>query len=189
MTPAVLATALGCPLARATKWAAPITDALAACGISTPARIAAWLAQIGHESGRLRYVREIWEPTPAQSRYEGRADLGNTEPGDGYKYRGRGLIQITGRANYRALGIALGAPFELRPELLERPDYAALSAAHYWQSRDINELADAGEFDAICDLINRGHKTRKVGDANGYADRLALWARAKSALGISEHAA
>jgi Predicted chitinase len=62
-------------------------------------RVAAFIAQIGHESGQLRYVREIWGPTPAQIRYEGRTDLGNTLTGDGFKYRGRGLIQITGRTN------------------------------------------------------------------------------------------
>ena len=71
-------------------------------------RVAAFIAQIGHESGQLVYVREIWGPTPTQAKYEGRKDLGNTVPGDGFKYRGRGLIQITGRANYAACGEALG---------------------------------------------------------------------------------
>ena len=155
---------------------------MVACGITTPARIAAFIAQIGHESGRLRYVREIWGPTRAQRGYEGRADLGNTQPGDGFRYRGRGLIQITGRANYRALGQALGADFEAQPELLEQPDYAALSAAHYWLSRDLNELADAGDFEGISDLINIGRRTRKAGDANGFADRLAIYQRARHIL-------
>ena len=71
-------------------------------------RVAAFIAQIGHESGQLVYAREIWGPTPAQAKYEGRKDLGNTVPGDGFKYRGRGLIQITGRANYAACGEPLG---------------------------------------------------------------------------------
>ncbi|WP_404940665.1 glycoside hydrolase family 19 protein, partial [Pseudomonas lundensis] len=70
-------------------------------------RVAAFIAQIGHESGQLKYVKEIWGPTAAQARYEGRADLGNTQPGDGSKFRGRGLIQITGRANYITCGEAL----------------------------------------------------------------------------------
>lgn len=184
MTPADLAACLGCPQPRAKRWAGPLTEAMLACGITTPARVAAFIAQIGHESGRLRHVREIWGPTPAQARYEGRKDLGNTQPGDGFRYRGRGLIQITGRANYRALGQALGADFEAQPALLEQPDYAALSAAHYWSSRGLNELADAGDFEGISDLINIGRRTRAAGDANGFADRLALYERARRILEV-----
>ncbi len=77
--------------------------------INTPARAAAFLAQVGHESGQLRYLREIWGPTPAQVRYEGRADLGNAQPGDGKRFMGRGLIQITGRKNYADCGAALAS--------------------------------------------------------------------------------
>lgn len=182
MTPAELAACLDCPLARAKRWAEPLTQAMVACGITTPARITAFVAQIGHESGRLRYVREIWGPTKAQRGYEGRADLGNTQPGDGFRYRGRGLIQVTGRANYRVIGQALGADFEAQPELLEQPDYAALSAAHFWSSHGLNELADAGDFEGISDVINIGRKTKKVGDANGYAERLAIYQRARHIL-------
>lgn len=182
MTPEQLLACLECPLARAQRWAQPLSDAMLACGIAAPPRIAAFVAQIGHESGRLRHVRELWGPTPAQSRYEGRKDLGNTRPGDGFRYRGRGLLQITGRANYRATGQALGVDFEAFPGWLEKPRYAALSATHWWQSHGLNELADAGEFDAICDAINIGHKTRRIGDANGYAERLALWERARRVL-------
>lgn len=174
MTPELLAACLDCPLSHARRWAAPLSDAMLACGITTPARIAAFLAQIGHESGRLRHVVELWGPTPAQARYEGRKDLGNTEPGDGYRYRGRGLIQITGRANYREIGAALGNDFERSPHMLAWPDYAALSAAHYWQSRGLNEQADAGNFERITRRINGG--------LNGYADRQMLWQRARRAL-------
>ena len=100
-------------------------------GIVNRLRIAAFIAQIGHESGQLRYVREIWGPTVAQVGYEGRADLGNTVKGDGSKYRGRGLIQITGRANYATCGEALGLDLISTPELLEQPQHATMSAAWF----------------------------------------------------------
>lgn len=137
-------------------------------------RIAAFIAQIGHESGQLVYVREIWGPTPVQRGYEGRKDLGNTVPGDGFKYRGRGLIQVTGRANYAACGEALGVDLINQPELLEQPQYACLSAAWFWASKGLNTLADAGDFEKITRRINGG--------LNGQADRLNLWAKAKEVL-------
>lgn len=184
LTPETLAAALDCPLGRARKWAPHLESAMAARGIDTPVRVAAFLAQVGHESGRLQYLRELWGPTAAQRRYEGRADLGNTRPGDGYRYRGRGLIQVTGRANYRAVGRALGVDFESHPDLLGQAEHAALSAAHYWHSRNLNALADAGDFEGICDLVNFGRHTRADGDSNGFAERHALWLRARRALGI-----
>ena len=137
-------------------------------------RVAAFIAQIGHESGQLKYVREIWGPTAAQARYEGRADLGNTVAGDGSKYRGRGLIQITGRANYAACGEALGLDLINHPELLEKPQHACMSAAWFWASRGLNTLADAGKFDTITTRINGGQ--------NGAADRRALYAKALEVL-------
>ena len=137
-------------------------------------RVAAFIAQIGHESGQLKYVKEIWGPTKAQARYEGRADLGNTQPGDGSKFRGRGLIQITGRANYKACGEALDLDLINQPELLEKPHHACMSAAWFWASRGLNTLADAGQFDKITQRINGGQ--------NGAADRQALHARALKVL-------
>ena len=137
-------------------------------------RVAAFIAQIGHESGQLKYVKEIWGPTTAQARYEGRADLGNTQPGDGSKFRGRGLIQITGRANYKACGEALGLDLINQPELLEKPQHACMSAAWFWATRSLNTLADAGQFDNITQRINGGQ--------NGAADRQALYARALKVL-------
>ena len=139
-----------------------------------PKRIAAFIAQIGHESGQLKYVKEIWGPTAAQKRYEGRADLGNTVAGDGSKYRGRGLIQITGRANYMACGEGLSLDLINHPELLERPQHACMSAAWFWATRGLNTLADAGQFDRITQRINGGQ--------NGAADRQALYARALKVL-------
>ena len=143
-------------------------------GILGTARAAAFIAQVGHESGQLRWVREIWGPTAEQVGYEGRADLGNTVKGDGSKYRGRGLIQITGRANYTACGEALGLDLIDMPELLELPQYAAMSAAWFWSTRGLNTLADLGDFPKITRRINGG--------LNGLEDRLHLWERAKRVL-------
>ncbi|NNB33784.1 glycoside hydrolase family 19 protein [Pseudomonas fragi] len=137
-------------------------------------RVAAFIAQIGHESGQLKYVKEIWGPTTAQARYEVRADLGNTQPGDGSKFRGRGLIQITGRANYKDCGEALGLDLLSKPELLELPQHAAMSAAWFWSMKDLNTLADKGDFVKITQRINGGQ--------NGAADRQALYARALKVL-------
>ncbi len=142
--------------------------------IDSPVRQAAFLAQIGHESGQLKWVKELWGPTPAQQKYEGRKALGNTEPGDGRRFSGKGLIQITGRENYRRAGAALGLPLLDNPELLEQPEWAAASAAWWWANHGLNELADAGEFEKITRVINGG--------LNGQDDRLALWERAKRVL-------
>lgn len=139
-----------------------------------PTRVAAFIAQIGHESGQLKYVKEIWGPTKAQAKYEGRADLGNTVKGDGSKFRGRGLIQITGRANYEACGEALALDLINHPELLEKPQHACMSAAWFWASRGLSTLADAGKFDTITNRINGGQ--------NGAADRQALYAKALKVL-------
>ena len=137
-------------------------------------RVAAFIAQIGHESGQLKYVKEIWGPTKAQAKYEGRVDLGNTVQGDGSKYRGRGLIQITGRANYKACAEALALDLINEPELLEKPQHACMSAAWFWASRGLSTLADAGQFDKITQRINGGQ--------NGAADRQALYAKALKVL-------
>ncbi|WOL26009.1 glycoside hydrolase family 19 protein [Pseudomonas fragi] len=139
-----------------------------------PKRVAAFIAQIGHESGQLKYVKEIWGPTAAQVKYEGRKDLGNTVAGDGSKYRGRGLIQITGRANYLACGEALALDLLKQPELLEKPQHACMSAAWFWATKGLSTLADAGQFDTITRRINGGQ--------NGAADRQALYARALKVL-------
>ena len=139
-----------------------------------PKRVAAFIAQIGHESGQLKYVKEIWGPTAAQAKYEGRKDLGNTVAGDGAKYRGRGLIQITGRANYMACGEGLGLDLIKQPELLEKPQHACMSAAWFWAIKGLSTLADAGQFDKITQRINGGQ--------NGAADRQALYVRALEVL-------
>ena len=141
-------------------------------------RIAAFIAQIGHESGQFRYLREL-----GNDQYLSKYDtgslakrLGNTPEadGDGQKYRGRGLIQITGRANYMMCGEALALNLINQPELLEKPQHACMSAAWFWASRGLNTLADAGQFDTITRRINGGQ--------NGAADRQALYARALKVL-------
>ena len=108
----------------------------------------------------------------ANNVYAGR--MGNTSPGDGWKYRGRGLIQITGKNNYRACGEALGLDLIAQPELLEKPQHACMSAAWFWACRGLNTLADAGKFDAITQRINGGQ--------NGATDRKALYAKASKVL-------
>lgn len=178
-----LAAATGATIQRATSWLDPISNTMGAFAITTLARQAAFLAQIGHESGRLQYVREVWGPTPAQLRYQGRVDLGNLRPGDGRRYLGRGLIQITGHSNYMAVrdGLRIYLPsvpdFEQSPELLELPRWAAYSAGWFWTTHGCNELADSASFVAITRRINGG--------TNGYDDRLALWESGKSALGVT----
>ncbi|WP_454833224.1 glycoside hydrolase family 19 protein [Pseudomonas veronii] len=142
--------------------------------INTRLRMAAFIAQVGHESGQFRWLKELWGPTAQQAGYEGRDDLGNTVKGDGSKYRGRGLIQITGRANYAACGEALGLDLINQPELLEHPQYAAMSAAWFWSVNGLNTLADARDLTKITRRINGG--------LNGLADRQALYDKALKVL-------
>ncbi|WP_455827346.1 glycoside hydrolase family 19 protein [Pseudomonas graminis] len=157
-----------------------LNAALIRCDINTAKRAAAFIAQIAHESGELRYLREL-----GSDQYLGKYDtgtlaarLGNTPQadGDGQKYRGRGLIQITGRRNYRVCSQALFGDERLlrQPELLEQPQWACESAAWFWQSNGLNELADKDQFTTITRRINGG--------LNGLEDRLRLWARAKAVL-------
>ena len=143
-----------------------------------PKRVAAFIAQVGHESGQFRYVREL-----GNDQYLSKYDtgslakrLGNTPEadGDGQKYRGRGLIQITGRANYMACGEGLSLDLIKQPELLEKPQHACMSAAWFWATKGLSTLADAGQFDKITQRINGGQ--------NGAADRQALYARALEVL-------
>ena len=166
----------GCTQELAEKFCLSLNEAMRTYGIVTPLRIAHFIAQIGHESGRLRYTAEIWGPTPAQQRYEGRKDLGNTVPGDGSRFRGRGLIQLTGRANYEKMSKVFGRDFIGSPQQLETPQWAALSAAWFWHSNGCNAMADADDALALTRRINGG--------TNGLEDRLKLLERAKRVLGI-----
>lgn len=169
-----LAKSTGATRPAAERFLPHIEAAAAEFEINTPVRLAAFLAQVGHESGGLHWLREIWGPTIAQTHYEGRADLGNTEAGDGLVYRGRGLIQITGRANYREVGEALGVDLETNPDKLETAELATRSAAWFWKKHGLNELADGGDFALVTRRVNGG--------LNGYDERFALWERATEAL-------
>lgn len=151
----------------ADRFAGPLTDAMSEYEINTKDRMAAFMAQILHESGMLRYTKEIWGPSAAQVRYEGRKDLGNTEPGDGKRFMGRGLIQTTGRNNYKNTGDALGIDLLSNPEMLETTILATRSAGWFWKNRGLNELADSGKFETITRRINGG--------INGLEDRERLF--------------
>lgn len=127
--------------------------------------LAQFLAQVMHESGGLRYVREIWGPTKAQRGYEGRKDLGNTQPGDGKRFMGRDVIQVTGRANYRELSKWAGPDFEAKPELLESPEWLGIGAIWYFLTRKgLIDYARAGNIEMVTRRVNGG--------LNGYQDRL-----------------
>ncbi|WP_426076527.1 glycoside hydrolase family 19 protein [Janthinobacterium sp. PSPC3-1] len=160
------------PLARArvVTFLPALNASMVEFGINTPTRQASFLAQLAHESGQLLYVREL----ASGAAYEGRKDLGNTQPGDGVRFRGRGLIQVTGRSNYAACGKALGLDLLAQPALLEQTVNACRSAGWFWQSRGLNALADAGDQIAVTRKINGG--------TNGLAERLAFFKVAQKVL-------
>ncbi|WP_257744555.1 glycoside hydrolase family 19 protein [Burkholderia glumae] len=188
MTPDILASALQIPLDRARPWADPLTAAMELYAIDSPARQAAFLAQCGHECGRFLWLREIWGPTPAQRAYEPpsakAAELGNTQQGDGFRYRGGGLLQITGRYNFRELGQKIGVDLESNPDQICTPSVAVLASAQYWSDHALSAFADAGDFLGISRAINLGNP-RSAATPNGMPDRLALWASCKAALGAA----
>lgn len=158
--------------ARLTPHLPYIGPAMDAAGIDTPQRAAAFLAQLAHESVEFRHMEEIADG----SAYEGRDDLGNVMPGDGRRYKGRGPIQITGRANYMVCGQALGLDLVGHPELLTLPQHGTASACWFWNSRDLSLLADRDWFRLITRRINGGY--------NGLEDRLIYWRRNRQLLGL-----
>jgi putative chitinase len=161
-----------CSLSRANAFINAINRTMDKYLINTQLRQAHFLAQILHESGRLVYVHEIASGVA----YEGRKDLGNTQAGDGVKYKGRGLIQITGRANYQTISNDFGIDFITHPEFLETAENAALSAGWFWDKHGLNTLADSDLLVKITRVINGGQ--------NGIDDRRALLVKAKKVLGI-----
>lgn len=154
------------------KFGGKLVSAMDHFEINTNRRRAAFLAQIAHESGSLRYVEEI----ASGEAYEGRVSLGNVNPGDGVKFKGRGLIQLTGRANYQAISDALNYDFISKPEDLELPGPATYSACWFWDLKNLNRLADIDAFEKITKRINGG--------TNGMEDRLKHWEIARKALKV-----
>ena len=146
-------------------------------GIDTPQRLASFLAQVAHESGSLRYTREIADG----SAYEGRADLGNTQPGDGKRYPGRGLIQVTGRTNTEACLTALGRSVD-DLDYLETPMGASRSAGWFWQSHRLNDLADRGLYGSLTAVINGKTGVNSI-RLIGLDDRIINYVRCLKALG------
>ncbi|MBN8723345.1 MAG: LysM peptidoglycan-binding domain-containing protein [Acidobacteria bacterium] len=160
------------PLAKAQEYLPHLNAALAEFNINTPARQAAFVAQLAHESVGLTAFEEF-----ASGRaYEGRPDLGNTQPGDGVRFKGRGPIQLTGRANYREVGKALGIDLENNPKLASTPEVGFRVAGQFWERNGLNKLADAQKFDSITKRVNGGF--------NGKADRDRYYARAKDVLDV-----
>jgi len=166
----------GASAAKIAEYSPYLNSAMQQAGINTPDREAAFLAQLGHESGSFKYMQEL----ASGKAYEGRKDLGNTQPGDGVKYKGRGPIQITGRANYAAAGKALGIDLVNNPALAATPAVGFRVAAWYWNSHNLNQYADLGTqagFDKITKIINGGY--------NGKADRDSRYNIAKQQLGAN----
>jgi len=184
------------------KWLEPLNEAFQKYDISTPVRQAFFVGQCAHESNNFTKLEEglnysasrimaVWPsrfPTLdaaapyannpeklANKVYGGRADLGNKEDGDGFKFHGRGCIQLTGRDLYERCGEAIGADLINQPQLLVEPHYAALSAAWFWNKKGLNALADSKDYDTMTKRINGG--------LTGLDDRKAKIAKAISVLG------
>lgn len=164
------------------KWFKPLNDTFAKYGIDTPSRQAAFIGQCGHESNSFKVLEEnlhysaqalmrVWPSrfdaltaekyannpqAIANKVYGGRADLGNTEDGDGWHFHGRGVIQLTGRSNYQVCGDALGQPFTTQPELLLEPQWACMSAGWFWNKKGLNSLADDESWETMTKRINGG---------------------------------
>lgn len=149
--------------------ATELNDALPDYGITTALRFAHFIAQAAKESDGFETLTEYWGPTAAQKKYEGRADLGNVKKGDGYLFRGRGIFQLTGRANYHEFGKKLLADFEQYPDMVSTGRYAVLTALEYWKARGLNALADKDDVVAVTKKINGG--TNGLDDRKIYLER------------------
>lgn len=148
----------------------PLMDTLDRYEINTPLRVAHFLAQVIHESGSFRYMEEI----ASGEAYEGRKDLGNTEQGDGKRFKGRGLIQLTGRANYAEYGNDRGLDLVSEPEKVAQFPLAIDVAGWFWSTRGLNTWADSDDVKQVTRRINGGY--------NGLEDREMWLSRAKRIL-------
>jgi predicted chitinase len=171
------------PSAKRTTYFPFLTAAVTEFGIDQPARTAAFLAQLAHESAQFKYMEELWGPTAAQRRYEPpdklASTLGNTEPGDGSRFKGRGPIQVTGRANYRRFGDLLGLDLVASPAQAASSEVAFRIAALFWSKKGLNELADRVSPEAFKEI------TRRInGGFNGLAERQRFYETAKAILGV-----
>ncbi|XGV95363.1 MAG: glycoside hydrolase family 19 protein [Leptolyngbya sp. BL-A-14] len=149
-----------------------LNQAMAKFGINTRLRQAHLLAQIAHESDRFMAL----EAARSGADYEGRKDLGNTQRGDGVKFKPRGLIQLVGRTNYAAASQALGVDLIHQPQRLADPELAALSAGWFWSTNQLNSDADKDDVKTVTKIVNGGY--------NGLDDRKQLLQAAKKALGM-----
>lgn len=138
--------------------------------VNTYLRVCHFLAQAAHEAASFRTLEEY----ASGAAYEGRKDLGNVVKGDGVRYKGRGIFQLTGRANYRSIGAKIGMDLENNPQLAESPEVSVLTALEYWKSRNLNSLADADNIEAITRKINGG--------LNGFDDRKRYLAKCKQVI-------
>jgi putative chitinase len=152
-----------------------------AYAVASPLRLAHFLGQGSLETGGFRYFTEIWGPTPAQRGYEGRADLGNTQAGDGFRYRGRGIFQITGRDNYKRGGVAVGLDLVSSPALAAEPGVSVHLALDYWKRNGLSAWADQNNAAAVSRGINRGNP-RAPKPANHEAERIAATNAVKAVL-------
>ena len=201
ITESQLCSALGIKSDRASIWVDPLNETFARFGLVDPFHVSAFLAQIGHESARLSSVEEnlnyssngltstfpkyftheqandyARQPVKIANRvYADRMGNGDEISGDGFRYRGKGLLQVTGKENHAACGKALGLPLVDDPELLLEPINAALSAGWFWNAKKLNNLAELEDLRGITKVVNGG--------MNGFADRQLLYQTAKKALG------
>jgi putative chitinase len=173
------------PAARRARFLPFLQAAMTEFAIDRPAREAAFVAQLAHESGQFQFMEEIWGPTDQQRRYEPPGELatrlGNIEPGDGKRYKGRGPIQITGRANYERFGGLLNVDLVSEPERAAVPDVAFRIAGLFWMKKGLNELADRATSDAYREI------TRRInGGFNGLKDRERFYEAGRLVLGVTD---
>ncbi|MDM0002818.1 hypothetical protein QTI24_29800 [Variovorax sp. J22P240] len=147
-------------------------------GINTPLRQAAFLAIIAYESGELTHLEEVWGPNAFQLKYEMNKSLGNTQPGDGKRFKGRGVVMVTGRGNYARFGKLLDMDFISKPELMSTPEVAILIGADFWEERGLNKFADAGDISGI--------QRRVSGGVRGLDQLSKYYRRAKETFGIND---